>query len=163
MAYSVPASVNIGAYYVFIAKRSAPATPVTLPLQAVITAGGDTTWIPVGLYKLGDAKAKSTSDDFKIYDGTPFALGKNFEINLSSIETVDAKFDALEVFEGEKCDILCVKNDGSWKYIEYKGVGITLDIDDKLTMKEPDQILIKGTVLAANITDVRMNGLIAAA
>jgi hypothetical protein len=163
MAYQDLSKIGKGAYYVFIAARSNPSTPATLPLQAVITAGGDSTWKPIGAYKLGDAKAKSTVNTIDIYDGTKYQIGAELKVDMSSLETDATKLGVLEAFINSKCDILAVKNDGTFAYIEYKGVIVTVDIDDKLSLKDPDAIVLTCHVIGAKASDFKAQGTIAAA
>jgi hypothetical protein len=162
MAYEDRTKIMLGGYYVFVAARSAPGTAVTRPIRSVVNSGGDGTWKPLGVYKLGDVNSKSSVDNIKLYDGTNFQTGKNFEVNLTSMESDATKLSVLEGFEASKCDILCVANDGTYRYIEYLGVGITVTHDDKLSLKEPDAIVIKAEVMAQQVSDIKLAGTIAA-
>lgn len=161
MAYEVRANMKTGAYYIFIAARTVAGTPVTLPLRAVVDAGGDATWKPVGVYKIGEAKAKSEADKIQLYDGSNFQTGASLKFEATSLESDAAKLTALEAFLNAKCDILCVKNDGTYAYIQYKGLNIEVNVDDKLSLKDVDAIAISGAVMGAKASDFKAQGSIA--
>jgi len=160
MPYLDKTKIMHGIYHVFIAKRTGETTPVTLPIQSVITAGGDATWKPVGAYKEGAAKHKSEDHSISLQNGAKMQMGVTGTFEVPALETDATKLTTLETFINESVDILCVRP-SDFNYVEYKGYGLVVGSDDKLQAKDADEFPLKATGTGAKLSDLRAVGVLA--
>jgi hypothetical protein len=162
MPYQVRSNIKAAEYEIFLAKRTDTRTPVVLPLQAVITAGGDATWKPIGAYQAGGAKFKTKDLSGQLQDGQSQQFGVEGTFEVPAMETDDAKLTALEGFINEAVDVLCVET-GTFNYIRYNRMGIVVNADDALTAKDGNKFPLKGMNLAQKVSDLRDQGELLAA
>jgi hypothetical protein len=159
-SYQDRSKIKAAEYEIYLAKRTNTRTPVTLPLQSVITAGGDATWKPVGAYVAGGAKYKTKEFSAQLQGGQSQQFGVEGTFEVPAMETDETKLTALEGFINESVDVLCVEI-GAFNYIRYNAMGLSVNVDDALTVKDGNKFPLKGMNQAPKVSDLRDQGVLA--
>lgn len=161
MGYQDRSKIVASEYEIYLAKRTDIRTAVGLPIQSVITAGGDATWIPVGAYKQGSAKFDSDAMSAKLQGGQLQQFGVNGKLEISAVQTDEAKLTALELLVNEAVDVLCVEQN-SFKYIRYNAMGISVKAKDALSINDANMFILNGENMAQKVSDLKDQGTLAA-
>lgn len=159
MGYQDRSKIKAAEYEIFLAKRTDTRTPVTLPLQSVVTAGGDATWKPVGAYQAGGAKFKTKEFSGQLQDGQSQQFGVEGTFEVPAMETDETKLTALEGFINEAVDVLCVETT-NFNYIRYNRMGIVVNVEDALTVKDGNKFPLKGMNQGPKVSDLRDQGVL---
>ena len=157
MGYQDRSKIVASEYEIYLAKRTDIRTPVTLPIQSIITAGGDATWIPVGAYEQGGAKFKAEDMSGMLQGGQNQQFGVKGTLEVPAMQTDETKLTALELMTNEAVDVLCVETNG-FKYIRYNAMGIVVTVDDPLSIKGANKFPLKGSNMAQKVSDLRDQG-----
>jgi hypothetical protein len=159
MSYQDKSKIVAADYEVYIAARTS-SSPVTLPLQSVVDAGGDSTWIPVGAYKQGDLKYEAPPNGITLQGSQSHQLAVDAKLEIKLVQTDGAKYTAMEAFVNKEVDILC-RQIGSYAYKVYKNFGVMVGSEDPNSVKDADKITLTATASASLASDLRASGTLA--
>lgn len=161
MPYSDKSKVISDRVEIYIAARTNDSTPVTLPLQAVVDAGGDTTWKPAGTYEGGKMKLTGESHTVELHDGGLKHLGITAKLEVPLLETDAAKLAVIEGFYGSTVDILCRKL-GAYTYHLFKAMTLSSGADFPFDLKSPNKIPLMAQATVSKLSDIYATGTLAA-
>lgn len=157
MPYSVKTNVFSDRCEIYIAARTNDSTAVTIPTLAVVDAGGDATWKPVGTYKGGGAKLSVDANGYEDHAGGMNPLGSNVKLEVPAVETDTTKLTTLEGFTGKFVDVV-MRKIGATKYYRFNKLSLMIGAEFPFDQKNPNNLKLELTGIAEKLSDVYSTG-----
>jgi hypothetical protein len=146
---------------VFVAIRTTEATPVALPLQAVVDSGGNGTWKYLGATKKKSTKIGGDPLATEIHDGTESQKGMKIVPEFALVQTDSTNITLVETFLDCYVDIL-FRVLGTFKYHRVKKVQLVHGVALSFAYDEANSISVRAPREAKKLTDAYDQGTLAA-